>query len=71
MQKSIEKLLKYTKPLIIGDGIKSDILIQCQFKEAGPILNVVPFQLISYFLALRRGRDPDRPTRLKKVVTPG
>ncbi|MGC8860291.1 MAG: SIS domain-containing protein [Thermoplasmata archaeon] len=68
---SIEKLLKYTKPLIIGDGIKSDILIQCKFKEAGPILNVVPFQLISYFLALRRGRDPDRPPRLKKVVTHG
>lgn len=68
---SIEKLLKYTKPLIIGDGIKSDILIQCKFKEAGPILNVIPFQLISYFLALRRGRDPDRPPRLKKVVTHG
>ncbi|MGB9814826.1 MAG: SIS domain-containing protein [Thermoplasmata archaeon] len=71
MQRSIEKLLKYTKPLIIGDGIKSDFLIQCQFKESGPILNVVPFQLISYFLALRRGRDPDRPPRLKKVVTHG
>ncbi|MGC8985548.1 MAG: SIS domain-containing protein [Thermoplasmata archaeon] len=71
MHGSIEKLLKYTKPLIIGDGIKSDFLIQCKFKESGPILNVVPFQLISYFLALRRGRDPDRPPRLKKVVTHG
>jgi glucosamine--fructose-6-phosphate aminotransferase (isomerizing) len=69
MLDSIEKLSKYTKPLIIGDDKKSDILVQCPFREASPILNVVPFQFISYFLALRRGRDPDRPQRLNKVVT--
>jgi len=34
-----------------------------------PILNVVPLQLFSYFVALSRGCDIDKPRNLAKSVT--
>ena len=34
-----------------------------------PILNVVPFQLLAYHLAVARGHDVDRPRNLAKSVT--
>lgn len=34
-----------------------------------PIVNVVPFQLISYFLAIELGNSPDKPRNLAKSVT--
>jgi glucosamine--fructose-6-phosphate aminotransferase (isomerizing) len=36
---------------------------------ADPIANVIPFQLISYFLALELGNSPDKPRNLAKSVT--
>lgn len=36
---------------------------------AQPIANVIPMQILSYFLALRRGKDPDMPRNLAKSVT--
>lgn len=33
------------------------------------IIEVVPAQLLAYFLALRRGNDPDKPRNLAKSVT--
>jgi glutamine---fructose-6-phosphate transaminase (isomerizing) len=37
--------------------------------EADPIVNVLPFQLISYFLGVELGNSPDRPRNLAKSVT--
>lgn len=37
--------------------------------EISPILNIVPIQILSYFLALERGLDPDKPRNLAKSVT--
>jgi glucosamine--fructose-6-phosphate aminotransferase (isomerizing) len=38
-------------------------------KEATIIPNIVLGQLLSYFLALERGLDPDKPRNLAKSVT--
>ena len=34
-----------------------------------PILNVIPLQLIAYYVALKRGCDIDKPRNLAKSVT--
>jgi glucosamine--fructose-6-phosphate aminotransferase (isomerizing) len=34
-----------------------------------PIVNVVPLQLLAYFVGLRRGADVDQPRNLAKSVT--
>lgn len=36
---------------------------------ASNLVNIVPVQLLSYFLALERGCDPDKPRNLAKSVT--
>ena len=35
----------------------------------GPLLAVIPFQLIAYYVAVLRGKDPDHPRSLAKSVT--
>jgi glucosamine--fructose-6-phosphate aminotransferase (isomerizing) len=35
----------------------------------GPILNVIPLQLLSYYMAVARGTDVDQPRNLAKSVT--
>jgi glucosamine--fructose-6-phosphate aminotransferase (isomerizing) len=40
--------------------------------EAGPaqaIVNIIPIQVLAYFLAVQRGKDPDMPRNLAKSVT--
>ena len=34
-----------------------------------PILNVIPLQLLAYYIALKRGCDVDKPRNLAKSVT--
>jgi glucosamine--fructose-6-phosphate aminotransferase (isomerizing) len=34
-----------------------------------PVVNVVPLQLLAYYLAVRRGCDVDQPRNLAKSVT--
>jgi glucosamine--fructose-6-phosphate aminotransferase (isomerizing) len=34
-----------------------------------PIVNVIPLQLFSYHVAVRRGADVDQPRNLAKSVT--
>jgi glucosamine--fructose-6-phosphate aminotransferase (isomerizing) len=34
-----------------------------------PVVNVVPLQLLAYFIAVRRGCDVDQPRNLAKSVT--
>jgi glucosamine--fructose-6-phosphate aminotransferase (isomerizing) len=36
---------------------------------ASPIVNVIPAQLLAYYLAVERGLDPDKPRNLAKSVT--
>ncbi len=37
--------------------------------ENFPIVNIIPIQLLSYYLAVLRGLDPDKPRNLAKSVT--
>jgi len=34
-----------------------------------PVLNVIPLQLLSYYIGIERGLDVDRPRNLAKSVT--
>lgn len=34
-----------------------------------PLLNVIPLQLLAYFMAVNRGKNPDKPENLAKAVT--
>ncbi len=36
---------------------------------ASPLVNIVPIQLLAYYLAVQRGLDPDMPRNLAKSVT--
>lgn len=37
--------------------------------DVSPILNIVPIQVLAYFLALEKNLDPDKPRNLAKSVT--
>ncbi len=37
--------------------------------DAQPILSIIPIQVLAYFLAVKRGKDPDMPRNLAKSVT--
>ena len=34
-----------------------------------PILSIIPIQILAYYLAIKRGCDPDKPRNLAKSVT--
>ncbi|MFH1285446.1 MAG: glutamine--fructose-6-phosphate aminotransferase, partial [Candidatus Micrarchaeota archaeon] len=34
-----------------------------------PIIYIIPLQLLAYYLAVLRGRDPDKPRNLAKSCT--
>jgi glucosamine--fructose-6-phosphate aminotransferase (isomerizing) len=36
---------------------------------ASPLVNIIPIQLIAYYIAVLRGLDPDMPRNLAKSVT--
>lgn len=60
--------------LIIGVAPKNnpifDVFIKvADLPELSPLVNIVPIQLLSYYLALARGCDPDKPRNLAKSVT--
>jgi glucosamine--fructose-6-phosphate aminotransferase (isomerizing) len=60
--------------LIIGVGPKNnevfDRFIQVDdIPEISPLSNIAPAQILSYYLALERGTDPDKPRNLAKSVT--
>jgi glucosamine--fructose-6-phosphate aminotransferase (isomerizing) len=47
-----------------------DVLYVPDTPEAlGPILSVVPLQLLSYYTGLAKGLDVDKPRNLAKSVT--
>ena len=52
-------------------GVKVDEVIRVPHVSEllQPIVNVVPLQLLAYFIGLRRGADVDQPRNLAKSVT--
>ncbi len=66
--------LKARGALIIGVGPKKfdvfDIWIKVpETGNAQAILNIIPIQVLAYFLAVKRGKNPDMPRNLAKSVT--
>ncbi|MEK7496687.1 MAG: SIS domain-containing protein, partial [Patescibacteria group bacterium] len=49
--------------------VDSVIYIPKTLEMLTPILSVVPLQLLAYFIALKLGRDVDKPRNLAKSVT--
>lgn len=60
---------------VIGVSPKNNELFDLHLQTAGnhgdlnPIANVIPFQLLSYFLAVELNLPPDKPRNLAKSVT--
>ena len=56
-------------PLAGKDIVFLKFEIQCSNKTFNNILSVIPFQLLSYYLSIEKGFNPDFPRNLAKVVT--
>ncbi|MDP4012389.1 MAG: glutamine--fructose-6-phosphate transaminase (isomerizing), partial [Candidatus Nanoarchaeia archaeon] len=59
---------------IIGIGSKKhevyDFYIEVpNFKQANPLLMIIPIQLLAYYLSVERNCNPDKPKNLAKSVT--
>ncbi|MGB9680577.1 MAG: glutamine--fructose-6-phosphate transaminase (isomerizing) [Minisyncoccia bacterium] len=67
--------LKSRGAYLIGFGYKSfkdfnKTIVLPEVKDIySPLLNILPIYLISYYLAVLKGRDPDKPRNLAKSVT--
>jgi glucosamine--fructose-6-phosphate aminotransferase (isomerizing) len=59
---------------IIGVSPENNEVFDCWIKvpDAGicsPIVNIIPIQLLAYYLGVLRGNDPDKPRNLAKCVS--
>lgn len=59
---------------VIGVGPENNTIFDYWIKvpdvgDASPIVNIIPIQILSYYLAVLRGVDPDKPRNLAKSVT--
>jgi glucosamine--fructose-6-phosphate aminotransferase (isomerizing) len=66
--------LKARGAVIIAVAPKNNEIFDMWIKvpDAGaaqPIVNIIPIQILAYFLAVLRGKDPDMPRNLAKSVT--
>ncbi len=66
--------LKARGAMIIGVGPTKHSVFDQWVKvpdvgSAQPIVTIIPVQILAYFLAIHRGRDPDMPRNLAKSVT--
>ncbi|MBT5274534.1 glutamine--fructose-6-phosphate transaminase (isomerizing) [Candidatus Woesearchaeota archaeon] len=66
--------LKSRGAFIIGISEKKDETFDYWIKVLGPdkfspILRIIPIQALSYYLAIMKGLDPDKPRNLAKSVT--
>ncbi|PIP65418.1 glutamine--fructose-6-phosphate transaminase (isomerizing) [Candidatus Peregrinibacteria bacterium CG10_big_fil_rev_8_21_14_0_10_49_16] len=66
--------LKARGALLIGIGPKNNDIFDEWLKvpDAGPaqaIANIIPIQILAYYLAVERGKNPDMPRNLAKSVT--
>ena len=53
----------------IGDLVEHVIHIPPVFELLSPLIEIVPLQLLAYYIAVRRGCDVDQPRNLAKSVT--
>ena len=53
----------------LGSLVEHVILVPPAFELLSPLLEIVPLQLLAYYIAVRRGCDVDQPRNLAKSVT--
>ena len=53
----------------IGSLVEQVIYIPPAFELLSPLIEIVPLQLLAYYIAVRRGCDVDQPRNLAKSVT--
>jgi glucosamine--fructose-6-phosphate aminotransferase (isomerizing) len=53
----------------IGGLVEQVIHIPSSFELLSPLIEIVPLQLLAYYIAVRRGCDVDQPRNLAKSVT--
>ena len=53
----------------IGSLVEHVIYVPQAFELLSPLIEIVPLQLLSYYIAVRRGCDVDQPRNLAKSVT--
>jgi glucosamine--fructose-6-phosphate aminotransferase (isomerizing) len=53
----------------IGELVEHVIHIPAAIEMLSPIIEIVPLQLLAYYIAVRRGCDVDQPRNLAKSVT--
>lgn len=52
------------------DKARDVFLINNKIKDVfAPLVYIIPLQLLSYYMALEKGKDPDKPKNLAKCVT--
>lgn len=52
------------------DKARDVFLINDKIKDVfAPLVYIIPLQLLSYYMALEKGKDPDKPKNLAKCVT--
>ena len=54
---------------IVKRSDQSFVIPESSFPLITPISYVIPLQMISYYAAIHRGFDPDKPKNLAKTVT--
>ena len=69
-ERLISRLNNFTKNIItIGKSKESTIPIpECEIEDLDPILYIIPVQILANIKTVDLGLDPDKPTRLTKVV---
>lgn len=53
----------------VEEFVDDCIILPSTLEELSPILNVVPLQLLAYYIACEKGLDVDKPRNLAKSVT--
>jgi glucosamine--fructose-6-phosphate aminotransferase (isomerizing) len=54
---------------VIANDISSDIIFVPENNTYASLLGLIPIQLLSYYLSINKGINPDKPKNLAKVVT--
>jgi glucosamine--fructose-6-phosphate aminotransferase (isomerizing) len=53
----------------VEDYVDDLIVVPQTLEEFSPILNIIPLQLLAYYIAVEKGLDVDKPRNLAKSVT--
>ena len=78
MKSAIEEIRARQAPILVittegntefANGANDVILVPKTTEMLEPIVNIVPLQLLAYFIAVAKGLDPDQPRNLAKAVT--